>query len=410
MGAVHALVWRVLVAGLVLGGAAGWARAQEAAAGGGADAPRGAADVSSELKPILEKHNVPGMAVLVLNGHEVVARGAAGVRKVGDPTPVTIGDRWHLGSCTKSMTATMIAGLVEEGKLSWGTTMGEVFSDLKGKMDPAWEPVTLELLLTHRAGVPSDLSKDGLWGKLWERKGTPTAQRLQLIEGVTKYPPVHKPGTEYLYANAGFAFAGAMAERVTGKGWEELMTERLFGPLGMKSAGFGAPGAEEKVEEPWGHQENGNAVGPGPRADNPAAIGPGGTVHCTIEDWGKYIALHLEGESVQAIEPAMDAKGTVLDLGTSSFVKLHMSFKGTAPEYAMGWSVSTRPWAKGSKPGDTGRVLTHNGSNTMWFCVAWLAPEKDWAVIATCNKGGGEAAKACDEAVSQMVGRYVAGK
>jgi CubicO group peptidase (beta-lactamase class C family) len=300
------------------------------------------------------------------------------------------------------MTATLIATLVEEGKLSWTTTMGEVFKDVE--MDAAWKEVTLDLLLTHRAGVPTDLSKDGLWGKLWERKGTPTDQRMQLLEGIVKYPPIHKPGTEYLYANAGFAIAGLMAEKVTGKAWEDLMRERLFGPLAMKSAGFGAPGASVDVpDQPWGHHENGKAVAPGPQADNPAAIGPGGTVHCTIEDWGKYIALHIEGER------ADKAAGLPVKLKPETWVKLHTPFKGSAPEYAMGWSVTTRPWAKGSGTGDTGRVLTHNGSNTMWFCVAWLAPEKDWAVIATCNKGGGEAAKACDEAVSQMVGRYVAG-
>ena len=391
----------VLGAAVIACLAAAWpAMAQE----GGKPIEAGSpADVSSILEPILKKHKIPGMAVLVLHGNEVVARGAAGVRKDGDATAVTIDDQWHMGSCTKSMTATLIATLVEDGKLSWTTTMGEVFADVKD-MDPAWKDVTLNLLLTHRAGVPTDLSRDGLWGKLWERKGTPTEQRMQLLTGIVKYPPIHKPGTEYLYANAGFAIAGLMAEKVTGKAWEDLMQERLFGPLGMKSAGFGAPGTSVGVpDQPWGHHENGKSVAPGPQADNPAAIGPGGTVHCTIEDWGKYIALHIEGER------ADKAAGLSVKLKPETWVKLHTPFDGPAPEYAMGWIVAKRPWAKGSAAGDTGRVLTHNGSNTMWFCVAWLAPEKDWAVIATCNKGGGEAGTATDEAVSQMVGKYVAG-
>src|SRR5262249_44999102 len=186
-----------------------------------------------------------------LHGREVVARGVAGVRKAGDATAVTIDDRWHIGSCTKSMTATMIGTLVEEGKLTWGTTLGEVFGDLEGKMDPAWKDVTLEQLLTHRAGVPSDLSKDGLWGRLWKREGTPREQRMQLVGGVLKNPPVHKPGTDFLYANAGFAIAGAMAEKVTGLAWEDLMRQRLFAPLGMGSADYGAPGtASEKPDQP----------------------------------------------------------------------------------------------------------------------------------------------------------------
>jgi CubicO group peptidase (beta-lactamase class C family) len=357
------------------------------------------ADVSEAVAPVLKKHDVPGMAVLVLHGREVVARGAAGVRKAGDPTPVTINDRWHIGSCTKSMTATMIGTLVEEGKLKWGTTIGEVFGDLDGKMDPAWKDVTIELLVTHRAGVPSDLSKDGLWGKLWKREGTPTRQRMQLVEGVLKYPPLHKPGTEFLYANAGFAIAGAMAEKVTGVAWEDLMRQRLFGPLSMKSADFGAPGTEgEKPDQPWGHHTNGDPQAPGVNADNPAAIGPGGTVHCSIEDWGRYISAHLEGETGPA---------GPLALKPATWMKLHTPFNGPGGEYAMGWGVTTRPWAKGGAAGDKGRVLTHNGSNTMWFAVAWLAPEKDWAVLVCCNKGGDAAAKACDEAVWEMVKSYV---
>lgn len=362
-------------------------------------------DVSDALVPILKERHVPGLAVLVLHGHDEVARGAAGVRETDDNTPVTIQDQWHLGSCTKSMTATMIATLVEEGKLKWETTLGEVFGDLNGKMDPAWKDVTLQLLLTHRAGVPSDLSKDGLWGKLCKREGTPTQQRMQLVEGVLKYPPLHKPGTEFLYANAGFAIAGAIAEKVTGVAWEDLMHQRLFGPLGMKSAGFGAPGtakAGEKPDEPWGHHADGKPQPPGVNADNPAAIGPGGTVHCSIEDWGKYIATHLEGEG-------NSAAGAPITLKPTTWLKLHAPFNGPGGEYAMGWGVATRPWAKGPGPSDKGRVLTHNGTNTMWFSVVWLAPEKDWAVLACCNKGGDDAAKACDEAVWEMVKRYVEG-
>jgi CubicO group peptidase (beta-lactamase class C family) len=321
------------------------------------------------------------------------------------------------------MTATMIATLVKEGKLSWSTTLGDVFGDLNGTMDPAWKDVTLELLLTHRAGVPGDLSKDGLWGRLWRREGTPTQQRMRLVEGVLKNPPVHKPGTEFEYANAGFAIAGAMAEKVTGKSWEDLMHERVFGPLGMNSAGFGAPGTPGKVDEPWGHHDNGKPEPPGPLADNPAAIGPGGTGHCTIEDWGKYIALHLGGETrrgdgettkgADGREPADGSAGrqplTVLDLSGPEFVKLHTPFKGPGNEYAMGWGVAMRPWAKGPAKADAGRVLTHNGSNTMWFAVVWLAPEKDWAVLACCNKGGDEAGKATDEAIWEMVKKHVVG-
>lgn len=355
-------------------------------------------DVSAILQPILAKHEIPGMVAAIVEGDKVVAIGAAGVRKAGAEEKVTTGDLFHIGSCTKSMTATMIGTLVEEGKLSWTTTIGEVFTDLGEKMQPEWKGVTLEQLLTHRAGVPSDLGKDGLWGRLWKNAGAPgPEQRRMLVEGVLSWKPESPAGTKYLYANAGFAIAGAMAEKVTGKSWEDLMRERLFTPLGMDSAGFGAPGTKGTVDQPRGHYAKGEAVEPGVGADNPAAIGPGGIVHCTVSDWAKYVSLHVRGD---AADPKRGAK----IVKAETFDKLHTPPEGAEPKYAMGWSVTSRPWAG---PGQ--RVLTHNGSNTMWFAVCWLAPEKDFAVLVMCNKGGAEADKGCDEAAAALIHEHGSG-
>jgi CubicO group peptidase (beta-lactamase class C family) len=366
------------------------ARVVPVAMGGERDGTR---DLHDLLEPIRARHKTPGLVGAIVRGEEVTAIGAAGVRRAGGDAPVTINDRFHLGSDTKAMTATLIAMLVEEGKLSWGTTVGEVFGADVKQMDGGWKAVRLEQLLTHRAGAPADLNAGGLWGRLWaaaERPGR--EQRRMLVEGVVSRPPVHAPGTKYLYSNAGYAIAGAMAERVMDRAWEDLMRERLFAPLGMASAGFGAPGTKGTVDEPLGHRANGSPVEVGVYADNPAAIGPGGTVHCTMGDWARFVALHVEGD-----------RGRARLLKADTFTKLHTPAPGPGEKYAMGWIVTQRPWAKGDGPGDTGRVLTHSGSNTMWYAVAWLAPERDFAVIAACNQGGNEAAKACDEAAGAMI-------
>src|SRR6267142_2410958 len=90
-----------------------------------------------------------GMAAAVLRGERIIAQGAAGVRKRGTAERITLDDQFHLGSCTKAMTAT----LVEEGKLNWTTTLGELFADTVKPMHPAWEKVTLRQVLAHRAGL-----------------------------------------------------------------------------------------------------------------------------------------------------------------------------------------------------------------------------------------------------------------
>ena len=94
------------------------------------------ADLAATLDLFRAQGKIPGMVALVLRGGSIVAPGAAGMRKRGAPERVTIHDRFHLGSCTKAMTATLTAMLIEEGKLNWTTTLGELFGDSVKDMHP----------------------------------------------------------------------------------------------------------------------------------------------------------------------------------------------------------------------------------------------------------------------------------
>jgi CubicO group peptidase (beta-lactamase class C family) len=363
----------------------------------GAPAPHlGQNNVRALLEPIRVKYKVPCLAAMTLQGSKIIAEGIVGVRKSGAPDLATLDDQFHLGSDTKAMTATLIASLIEDGKLKWSTTVGDVFGAAYPKMDPAWKTVTLAQLLTHRGGAPANLDAGGLWGRLSQRQGTPQAQRLQLVEGVVTAPPAAPPGTQYIYSNAGFSIAGAMAEKVTGESYEDLMQERVFKPLGITSAGFGAPGTRGKIDEPWGHTADGKPVEPGPNADNPEAITPAGRAHMTLADWSKFIALHLLGD-------AANPHRQVTLLKPMSFNILHAPAAGPGESYACGWLVTTRNWASGGGPGNSGVTLTHAGSNTMWFCVVWIAPERNLAFIAATNQGGDAAGTACDQAIATMI-------
>jgi CubicO group peptidase (beta-lactamase class C family) len=361
-------------------------------------APPAEADGHSEelaalLEPIRARHKLPGLAAAIVSGGELREIAAVGVRRAGGVERLTIEDKFHIGSCTKAMTATMIAMLVEEGTISWGTRVGEVFHDVP--MHEAWKAITLEQLVQHRGGAPDNLNAGGLWGRLWAFEGSPREARMELVRGVVKDGP-RQPG-EYLYSNAGFAIAGAMAERVTDTAWEELMRRRLFEPLGMTSCGFGAPGNDglqsrptEQVDQPRGHHASGKVEEPGPRADNPAAIGPAGTVHCSLADWARFVALHL---GAQKRENGL--------LRTATIAKLQTPAEGPGEQYAMGWITTTRPWARGE--GGQGLALTHAGSNTLWYAVVWMAPERDFAVLITANQGGATAARACDEVAGAII-------
>ena len=87
--------------------------------------PREAENLSPRLEKIRDAHRIPALAAAAVDEGEIVAIGATGSRRAGAGDSVFVDDIWHLGSCTKSMTASVCAMLVEDGKLRWDSTPGE---------------------------------------------------------------------------------------------------------------------------------------------------------------------------------------------------------------------------------------------------------------------------------------------
>src|SRR5204863_2339905 len=208
--------------------------------------------VSQMLENIREKHHFPALAAAMVVDGKIVLTKAVGFRKNGGTKKVMVDDEFHVGSVTKSMTATVAAMLVEQGTISWTTTIREAFPELKSEIHPDYLSVTLEQLLSHRGGAPGDAPGD-LWRKAWAANGAAAEQRLAFIKGILARKPEAKPGTKHIYSNQGYTIAGVMLEKATGKTWEDLLRSMLFEPLGMTTAGFGAPATVEKVDQPWGH-------------------------------------------------------------------------------------------------------------------------------------------------------------
>jgi CubicO group peptidase (beta-lactamase class C family) len=336
------------------------------------------------LAGLRQKFDLPALAVVVVKDGAICDRAAVGVRKLGDPTPVTTNDLFHIGSCTKAMTATLAAVLIEGGLLDWHTTIAEVFPELKEKMHPDYAAVTVEQLLRNRGGVPGT-PPAAAWTRAWAERGTPREQRREFIAAILSQPPAAAPDTKNIYSNQGYAIVGAMLETRSGKAWEELITEKLFRPLGLNSAGFGPPGAKDKTDAPWGHARKLSAVVP-QQTDNPPAIAPAGRVHCTLDDLARFAMLHLqEGKTDGLLKP-------------ETLARLHQTAAGD--DYACGWVVLRRGWAGGT-------TLMHNGSNTYWYVVMWLAPKKNFAVIAATNIAGDDATKGCDAAAAAMIQQWL---
>ncbi len=351
-------------------------------------------DLGPRIEAVRASAKVPalGAALLTVDGLEGVW--VAGTRRAGGEERVTADDLWHLGSCTKSMTATLIALLVVRGDLAWDAALGDLLPDLAEQMDPDYLDVTLLELLSHRAGLPNGLNRE--LADLDESLPL-VEQRAWITLAVLKHAPVHPARGAFLYSNFDYVVAGHVAEVVTKKPWETLMQELLFTPLAMTSAGFGVPGtsgSDGRCDQPRGHQDDGQPVEPGPEADNPAALGPAGTVHASLADWAKFVELHLKGSRG-------DVKVGEITLTKEAFARLHAPYAGPDPKYALGWVVEQRAWAGGD-----GTALWHNGSNTLWYCVAWLGPGNGVAALVTTNQATPAAKGATDQVATLLIQEF----
>lgn len=291
--------------------------------------------------------------------------GVRGLRRDGDEVAVTSGDRWHLGSNTKAMTAALWARLVEQGRARWGMPVSEIFDDVA--VDPAWADATLDDFMHHRAGLAdaSVIGPDWLRTARADPRSLP-AQRRAVVEQALKAPPAGDSGL-FQYGNANYILIGAAIEAVTGRAWEEVMRTELFAPLGLSSAGFGPPPGDNA----WGHRRSGEAAAlpmdpASPGADNPLALGPAGTAHMTLEEYARFLRVFLrEGDGWLSAETTR-----------------RLTTPPPGGRYAMGWIVlPPQPWARGP-------AIAHEGSNTMWRATALVDPEGGRAFICLSNDGG----------------------
>ena len=345
--------------------------------------------LDSLLNPYLSRYGLPAIAAAVVKNGEIIAAGAVGTRRAGTKIPVTINDRFHLGSDTKAMTALLAAMFVEEGRLRWDSTVAEVFPELSAKMNPGLRRVTLVQLLSHTGGLPSD---NETFGKLLDESlsqdGNLDEMRYWLVRQWSGQPLESKPGTKFAYSNMDYVIVGAMIERVGGKTWDELITERVFTPLNLGTAGLGCQSSLGRIDAPLGHaviKGKTKAFLAGPNGDNPPIIGPAGIAHMSILDFGRWAGWNA-GEGKRG--PGLVKPETMLKLH-KPVISMALK-KDAAPgtpshgSYALGWGEVTVDWAPDP-------LLYHGGSNEKNLAHIWIDRKSDLAIVTVTNIGGQKA-------------------
>jgi len=339
--------------------------------------PRGDAEVAAALAGAFEGSPVPGGVAAIARLGEAPRIGSFGVRKAGDDAPFLPGDLVHIGSCTKAMTAALLARLDSNGRLDWSASLRESLPDLAEAADPAFAGVTLRHLLTHTSGLPANAL---VW---WAHADLPLRERrLAIASAMMRRAPDEAPGASFEYSNLGYMVAGCVAEAAADATWEELLLAEVAEPLGMASLGFGPPSVDGAVDQPWGHSLRDGEARPSQR-DNAEALGPAGRVHLSMADWSRFVLAFTDG--------AIASEGAFL-----SEEERARLLEPARDDYACGWMVTERGWGGGE-------VLWHNGSNTYWYAVTWVAPRRDRAFLVAVNAAGEGVRDRADRAVAALI-------
>ena len=324
-----------------------------------------------------EASDMPAVGAAVVRPAGIEAIAVSGVRQVDKASAVTAKDAWHIGSNTKAMTAALYARLVDQRRAKWNATLESLFPSLRSIMDDAWRDITIEQLLSHRAGMDDVAGYGQLLSSRNDMRPI-AAQRLELAATKLSKPPPKTVG-EIAYSNFGYIIAGSAIENIIGKCWEDGLRRELFDPLQMHGADFGVP----QGEAPQGHYPTGagerlRALGNAAEADNPRILGPAGTVHLSLPAWAQFVRVFIDPNQTFLRKESL----------------VHLIAPVSGDPYALGWGVSDDPLS--------GRLLWHGGSNKSWLAKVLIVRDYRVAFLVTTNCATPAAQTSTMEIISEL--------
>jgi len=278
----------------------------------------GLGDFDDFVNQALKDWKVPGVAVAVVQGNEVILLKGYGYRDLEKRLPVTPDTLFAIGSITKSFTVTALGMEMDEGKVDWDKPVRDYLPTFK-MYDPALtEQMMIRDLITHRSGLPRH-------DMVWYSSDFPREDLIRRLQYLEPNKPLR---STFQYNNLMFMTAGYIAGLLHGKAWEDTIRERILTPLGMNGTNFSLKDSQNSSDfaQPY---RKGNDV----KADvermpfdeqcpDRCAIGPAGEINSSVADMSRYVLFHLskgklsgkallsENNAIQMQTPQMVLRGT----------------------------------------------------------------------------------------------------
>jgi CubicO group peptidase (beta-lactamase class C family) len=310
-----------------------------------------------ELMKVYNSYRQLNGAVLVAENSKVIFKRGYGMANMEWNIPVETDTKFRLGSITKQFTSMLILQLVQEGKIKLEGKLTDYLPDYR---KDTGDRITIHQLLNHTSGIPSYTGLPNFFQEISRNPYSVSDFVKKFASGDLEF----EPGTKFSYNNSGYFLLGAIVERVTGKPYEQVLKERIFDPVGMKSTGYDhhetilAKRAAAYEKRPGGYV---NA----PYLDMSLPYAAG-SLYSTVEDlylWDQ--ALYTE----KLLSPELK----------------ELMFKPGLSNYAYGWVVRKAPLGAQDEPVT---IIEHGGGINGFNTLITRMPESKNLIILLNNTGG----------------------
>jgi len=314
--------------------------------------------------------NVPGLALAVVAGNDVIYSLGVGIRDINSKAPVFPETLFAIGSTTKSFTATLSGILVDEGKVDWDTPVVTYLPWIKLKDNLSTERLTLRDLLSHRSGVPDHTLA-------WY---TRSSTRRELVECLKYLEPTVDFRTLFQYSNLGITAAGYILGEVCSKSWEELTQSKIFEPLDMNNSDFfGSILNREKFENfALPHTLKNGEIEILPLSPAYEAVGPAGSIVSNVLDMAKWLSLHLKYGEFKGRQ--VISRDALLETHFPIIAKAEISVMNKTTWHGMGWFIEPSFLGK--------RRISHSGGLEGYKAYVSFITEEDVGIVVLTNMDG----------------------
>jgi CubicO group peptidase (beta-lactamase class C family) len=322
--------------------------------------------IGAMIEHMLRTTRIPGAAMAVVSGGEMVFSGGYGYRDLGAKLELNSETIYPIASTTKSINATLLAMLVEAGLLAWDAPVQNYLPELHLGDPYISARVTIRDMVVMRTGLARH---DWLW---MERP----IDRADLVRRLASLELSSGFREQFQYNNLTVTTSGHVAEVVTGRRWEDLVCDKIIKPLDMNSTGFTLP-KSQNVSLSY-HENKRREIVPTHRLESEATAPAGGSMHSTVEDMARWLIFNLSDGEI--------AGRRLLSPGTIKKIQSPCVFAGVDPAspspnsaYALGWfSDSYKDHAR----------ISHGGYLRDVQSSVMLFPDDDLGMVSFANFGG----------------------